>query len=120
MAASSIAQMLIYVVCSASGLVLMKFGMSNGFLLSISDGVLHLNASIITFAGVSLYLVSFLLSLVVMSKLSISFFYPLSAGLIYILVSVFGALLLKEKLDQKQVIGMAFILVGIIIMNFQK
>ena len=70
--------------------------------------------------GACLYVVSFLTSMVVMKGMNLSVFYPLSAGLIYIAVCILSFLLLKEKITTTQLIGMAVILAGIVIMNLNK
>ena len=70
--------------------------------------------------GALIYVVSFCLSMVVMKGMNLSLFYPLSAGLIYIAVCLLSFLVLKEKISTTQLIGMAVILAGVIIMNIKK
>ena len=53
----------------------------------------------------------------ILSRLELSFFYPVSAGAIYICVSLFSFFLLKESLTLAKLAGIVFILVGIIIVN---
>ena len=70
--------------------------------------------------GACLYIISFLLSMVVMKGMNLSLFYPLSAGLIYVVVCILSIVLLKEKPSVNQLIGMTVILAGIIVMNIGK
>ena len=70
--------------------------------------------------GMVVYIVSFLLSLAVMKKMNLSVFYPISAGLIFILTCILSVVLLKEKVAVNQFIGMGIILIGIVVMNIKK
>ena len=70
--------------------------------------------------GALLYIFSFLLNMLVISRFNLNFIYPISSGLIYILISILSVLLLKESINNIQIIGMGAILVGIIIMNIGK
>ena len=88
--------------------------------LLLNKGGFSLNLSWILVLGACLYVVSFLTSMVVMKGMNLSVFYPLSAGLIYIAVCILSFLLLKEKITTTQLIGMAVILAGIVIMNLNK
>lgn len=110
---------LIYVLCSAVGLTLIKVGLGDGAGLSSSNGMLTIKFKSIMLAGLLLYLTSFLLSLFVLSRCNITYFYPICAGSIYIVVCILGVLYLKEQLTVYSIIGMVCILAGIIVMNLQ-
>ena len=111
---------IIYVCLSALGLTLIKIGMGrNSSLLLNTDGFsLQLNWLLVI--GMLVYIASFLTSMVVMKNMNLSIFYPLSAGLIYIVICGLSYFLLKEKIVFQQWIGMSIILIGIIIMNLGK
>ena len=109
--------LIIYVCLSATGLTLIKLGLGKDSTLLLNKGGFSLNLSWILVLGACLYVVSFLTSMVVMKGMNLSVFYPLSAGLIYIAVCILSFLLLKEKITVTQLIGMAVILAGIVIMN---
>ena len=112
--------LLIYVCFSAAGLTLIKLGLGKDSTLLLNKGGFNLSLSWILVLGACLYVVSFLLSMVVMKGMNLSLFYPLSAGLIYIAVSLLSFLVLKEKISTTQLIGMGVILAGIVIMNLKK
>lgn len=112
--------LIIYVCLSAMGLTLIKVGLGNKTSLSIDPKGFSLSFSWILIIGMCLYILSFLTSLLVMKSMSLSMYYPFSAGLIYILVCVLSVIVLKEKIGLFQLIGMAVIFVGILIMNIQK
>lgn len=112
--------LIIYVCLSATGLTLIKLGLGKDSTLLLNKGGFSLSLSWILVLGACLYVVSFLTSMVVMKGMNLSVFYPLSAGMIYIAVCVLSFLLLKEKITTTQMIGMAVILAGIVIMNLKK
>ena len=66
------------------------------------------------------YVESFLTSLIAMKGMQLSVFYPISAGMIYVMVCILSRVILHEEMTIKQIIGMCVILVGIIIMNIHK
>ena len=112
--------LIIYVCLSATALTLIKLGLGKDSTLLLDKGGFNLNLSWMLVGGALLYVVSFCLSMVVMKGMNLSLFYPLSAGLIYIAVCVLSFLVLKEKITTTQLIGMAVILAGIVIMNLNK
>lgn len=107
----------LYVLFSALGLTLMKLGINQGLSLGITQGIFKFEISLTTLLGIVLYVCSFAMSMVVMSRMNLTYFYPLSAGLVYILVCLLGVFLLKETVQMQQWIGMGFIMVGVIAMN---
>ncbi len=109
----------LYILFSGLGLTLMKVGINKGFGLGVENGSLHFTISLTTVAGIILYVCSFVLSMVAMSRMNLTFFYPLSAGMIYILVCFLGVWLLKETVTIQQWIGMGLILAGVIAMNLK-
>lgn len=112
--------LIIYVCLSAMGLTLIKVGLGKQTSLSLDTNGFSLSFSWILIAGMCLYILSFLTSLLVMKGMNLSIYYPLSAGLIYIFVCVLSVIVLKEKIGMIQLIGMAVIFAGILIMNIQK
>ena len=111
--------LLIYAICSASGLSLLKLGVNSGFSLKLHAGMIQFEINWVLILGAIIYVISFLLSLFAMSKMNLSYFYPISAGLIYVVVCVLSIFLFKEKINTQQLIGMGFILIGFIVMNIQ-
>ena len=112
--------LLLYVCMSAAGLTLIKIGTSRESTLLINAAGFDLKLSWILVIGLCIYVLSFIMSIVVMKRMNLSVFYPLSAGLIYVLVSLAGFLVLKEAYSVSQLIGMAIILAGIVVMNLGK
>ena len=109
--------LLIYVCLSALGLTLIKVGTNKGSSLILNSSGISLQLNWILVLGMVVYVVSFLTSMVVMKSMDLSLFYPLSAGLIYIIICLLSFLVLHESIPTQRLIGMTVILVGIIIMN---
>ena len=107
----------LYILCSSTALLLIKAGANKASVLSFAGGVLEVRLGLLMLLGMTLYVFSFLLSMGILSRLELSFFYPVSAGSIYICVSLFSFFLLKESLTLAKLAGIVFILVGIIIVN---
>ena len=112
--------LIIYVCMSATGLTLIKIGTTKESTLLINTAGFDLKLSWVLVIGLCIYVFSFLMSIVVMKRMNLSVFYPLSAGLIYVLVSLAGFLVLKESFTSYQLIGMGIILAGIVVMNLGK
>lgn len=112
--------LIIYVCMSTLGLTLIKMGTANNFSLRIEKAGFQLEMNYLMIIGMVVYIVSFLLSLAVMKKMNLSVFYPISAGLIFILTCILSVVLLKEKVAVNQFIGMGIILIGIVVMNIKK
>ena len=117
---TSVLLLIIYVACSSLGLVLLKVGLNNGTLITLHSTFLELKLHTFLMTGAVLYILSFLLNMIVMSRFNLSYVYPISAGLIYIAILVFSLLILREQMSLMQVMGTIFILIGIIIMNIKK
>ncbi len=112
--------LVLYVLFSSMGLFLMKSGINKGFALGLENGGLYFHIGLAALVGIVLYVCSFFLSVLVMSKMNLTYFYPVSAGLVYILVCFLGVVFLKENISARQCVGMALILGGVVVMNIGK
>lgn len=118
--ASHMIGLLIYVCLSATGLTLIKIGLNRNSSLLLESSGFSLQFSWILVIGMCLYVASFLTSMLVMKGMDLSLYYPLSAGLIYIVVCILSVVVLKEKIAISQLVGMVIIFAGIIVMNLGK
>jgi len=112
--------LIIYVILSAMGLTLIKIGTGQDISLFLNAKGFSLRLNWILVIGMLVYIMSFLTSMLVMKNMNLSIFYPVSAGLIYIVICGLSYFVLREKISINQWIGMSVILVGIIIMNLGK
>src|SRR3989338_1348563 len=86
--------------------------LSSGLSLSI---VLEPLKNIFLFTGLLLYAVSFFLYVFVLSRLQLHVVYPIAAGTTLVLITLASYLLLKETITIIQIIGIAAILIGVIL-----
>lgn len=109
----------VYVMLSAGGLVLLKIGANRGIGISMKKSNIEVSLNLYLILGLMLYICAFVTSLIAMSNLNLNVFYPISAGLVYILVCFISYFGLKEPVNHMQLIGMLVILLGVILMNLK-
>lgn len=109
----------IYLILTVAGLVFMKLGGNPGT-LAVKDGTITLGMSIVSGIGFLCYLCSFLLFTRVVIMFDLSYIYPITTGIVQILTLVASAAVFKENISVQSIIGASIIILGIIIMNFNK
>lgn len=107
-----------YFLFNASGLILMKLG-SGKLNLNITKNTFNLMMSWKYLLGFICYVCSFLLFSYLITKSKLTYIYPLSAAMCYILVVVFSYIFLKEQITLIQFFGIILILSGVILMNIK-
>jgi small multidrug resistance pump len=110
----------IYLLLTVSGLILFKFGASQGIAVSFKNGSFLLQLNWISIMGIFCYGCSFLLYLGLVSNMKLSYIYPITTGIIYILILVASICIFRETINYIQIVGSAFILLGVILMNIKK
>lgn len=113
-----IVQILISVFLGALGQILVKVGAVN---LDLNFSPSHLVPSIISIlknlpvmSGIISYGISFLLWIKVLSKVELSYAYPM-VSLGYVLIMIFSYFLFKENITPLRIVGVLFIIVGVIL-----
>ena len=106
-----------YVLLASSGLVLFKMGSSNTNLTLNLFG-LTINFSIKMILGLFCYGFSFILWMLIVSKMNLTIAMPLSVAIVNTLIVVESCLLLKEKINITQGIGIFVIIIGVCVMTF--
>lgn len=111
---------LISVFLGAIGQVLVKYGAVN---LNLNFTIKYLVPSILSILknlpvmlGVISYGLSFLLWIKVLSKVELSYAYPM-VSLGYIITMVFSYFLFKENISFIRILGVAFIMLGVILVS---
>jgi small multidrug resistance pump len=110
----------LYLVLTVSGLVLFKKGSNQGLAANINHGFLLLKINWESMLGILCYGCSFLLYLTLVSKMDLGYIYPLTTGIIYILVLVASVVIFKEAVSTFKIIGCGLIFIGVILINIQK
>jgi len=109
---------MLYLALSASGLILLKSG-SGDFVISLSNHVFSLSVNFKMLLGALFYVMSFLLFMLIIPKFNLSYIYPMSAGLLFIIILVASVFILGEKITLIQAIGTLLILAGVIALNIK-
>jgi drug/metabolite transporter (DMT)-like permease len=102
-----------YVLCSVTGLMLIKTAGSSGLMLA---GI-RLNWKILL--GLAIYLAGFCTYLFLIQNYKLSYVFPLVIGLNYVAVVLAAALVLKESVNTYQWLGIAAVFAGILLMNLK-
>ncbi|OAA94422.1 SMR family transporter [Clostridium coskatii] len=111
---------LISVFLGAIGQVLVKYGAVN---LNLNFTIKYLIPSILSILknspvmlGIISYGLSFLLWIKVLSKVELSYAYPM-VSLGYIITMVFSYFIFKENISFIRILGVAFIMLGVILVS---
>jgi drug/metabolite transporter (DMT)-like permease len=109
----------IYISCTLTGIFLFKTN-SGELVISFNKNGLASVLPYFVLLGIMFYVCSFLLWLVILKNNNISNVFPLLNGIVVALSTLGGVFLLKERIGLIQVIGIAFIVAGIILINIKK
>lgn len=107
---------LIYVLSSSFGIILFKLG-SKGVNFTISNSDIGLKLSYFSLIGLTLYVVSFLLWMIIISKNDVSKIVPIGLGATNILIMFLSYFLLGETISMVQLIGVLTVIIGVVLMN---
>lgn len=103
-----------YILFAQTAVLLVKLGAEDTS-LAFKGGNLSASLNIKTLVGLCLYVCSFLLWIVVLSRNNLSFVTPIITAANYIIPMAIGIILLKEKMSTQQWIGAGVILAGLLI-----
>ncbi|MBU5482805.1 EamA family transporter [Clostridium sp. MSJ-11] len=113
-------QILISVILSSLGQVLVKLGASKLDINFSIDKIMYTFVNILKnvplMVGIISYGVSFLIWIKVLSKVELSYAYPM-VSLGYVIVLFFSYFLFKENITYLRIIGILFIIVGVIFVS---
>lgn len=109
----------LYVLLASSGLILFKLGSTNNN-LTLNIFGLSINYSIKMILGLLCYGFSFILWMLIVSKMNLTIAMPLSVAIVNTLVVVESCLVLKEKITLTQGIGIFIVILGVCIMTWGK
>jgi multidrug transporter EmrE-like cation transporter len=105
-----------YTVTSVCGLVLVKWYLP-GAIQAFQDGGLLRREIAVTGLGAALYITSFLVWLVILSRIQLSIAYPIAIGLTLVFSTIAAAILLSEQLNLTRLVGIAVVFVGIVLIT---
>lgn len=105
-----------YVLLASSGLILFKLGSANSN-LTLNIFGLSINYSIKMILGLLCYGCSFILWMLIVSRMNLTIAMPLSVAIVNTLVLVGSCIVLKEKISLMQGVGIFIIILGVCIMT---
>jgi drug/metabolite transporter (DMT)-like permease len=107
-----------YIAISTSGMLFLKLG-SSGTEFALQNGILSMTMNLKLVVGLCLYVVSFLMYTIVLAIFDLSKISPMAGGIVMLVSVIFGVLILKEKLTLQNIIGIALVIAGVVIMNLK-
>ena len=107
-----------YLVCTVSGLTLVKIGANNNA-FALNSSFFNLSLSYTTVLGLFLYIISFLMWIVIVQKYNLSYIAPMATGLSQVLIIIASIFVLGEKIGTFQWFGIALVLGGVVLMNIK-
>ncbi|MFL0195887.1 SMR family transporter [Clostridium sp. WILCCON 0269] len=111
---------LVSVFLGAIGQVLVKYGAGNlelNFTIKyLMPSILSILKSVPVMLGIISYGLSFLLWIKVLSKMELSYAYPM-VSLGYVVTMIFSYFIFKENISFVRILGVAFIILGVILVS---
>lgn len=114
-----IMQLIMYLILTVSGLMLFKLGGTENY-INIGINKINFNISTMSLMGIICYGCSFLMWLYIIKKSEVSYIFPIANGLVTVLTILGGIILLHEKVNIIQGVGIICIIAGVIITNIFK
>lgn len=109
-----------YVISTASGLVLLKLGTTSSLPVSFTENSLKFNLNFYSLSGIALYGLSFFLYIYLISKFDLGFIIPITTAIVYILIFVASFLVFHETFTLIKIAAISLIILGVILLNFNK
>lgn len=105
---------ILYIICSALGMVLIKLGGQNTQ-IRLSHLGLQFQFSWLFFLGAFLYILSFLLWMYILQRFSLTYISPLAYGIMFVVMAILSYFILNETMSGLQILGLILILGGVLI-----
>ena len=107
---------LISVFLGAIGQVLVKYGAVNFTIKYLLPSILSILKNLPVMLGIASYGISFLIWIKVLSKVELSYAYPM-VSLGYIITMMFSYFMFKENISFIRILGVVFIMLGVILVS---
>lgn len=112
----NIAIVICYLASTLLGLTFFKLGADNPLVLKFSNPI-EFKIGIYTLIGFLFYIVSFLLWQKVVTSYNMSYIIPITFTIVQIISVIIGVLIFKESITLMQVIGIIFMIAGILLVS---
>lgn len=113
-----ILQLALYLTFTVGGLILIKLG-SVGLKFGFSLSMFNFQLPGIFLLGILCYGISFLLWIWIVSTNTLSIVYPIALGISYIAIMILSFIVLKEPISMMNIIGIVFVLIGVILISIK-
>jgi len=110
----------VYTILAVLGMVLVKLGSKNPLELTTSGKVLSFSLGYVTLAGYACYILSFFTYMTLIVQVDLSYLLPIGTGCVYILIMAASIFIFKEKITFAGMIGNALVLIGVLVVGFNK
>lgn len=110
----------LYAIATSLALIFLKLGSKTGAPISYIDHKLAFNLGFYTISGIFLYGVSFLIYTYLISKYDLGYIIPIATALVYIVIFVASFIIFKEAFTMLKILGIGFILIGLVLLNLSK
>ena len=110
---------IIYSLLSNGGLIAISYGAKKGTMINLSKGYFDIGLSFYSILGFLMYVFSFLIYIVLISKYNLSYIIPLTTAISYIIIFIASAFFLKEPLTVLHIAGYFIIILGVILINIK-
>lgn len=117
----NVIMMVVYIVAAVAGSTLIKYGSEAGNFKSLFVvPLVNMSISFITLLGIAAYGLSFLLYIILLTRLELSFVSPLLIAFVYVLLMVTAFVVFKESFTFYKILGCSLILIGIVFILMKK
>jgi len=110
----------LYVLATSGALILVKLGSKTGAVVHFVDNRLQFNINWYTITGIALYGSSFLLYMYLISKFELGYIIPLTTAFVYLLIFIASYFIFKESFTFTKIVGIAFIVLGLGLLNLKR
>ena len=108
----------IYIALTTGGLFCLKSG-GESLILSFKDGI-SFKMGFITALGFLLYIGSFLLWQKLLATYDLSYIVPLTTGIVQVIVILLSYFVFKETISFMNIIGIAMVIIGVVLISIKK
>ena len=109
---------IIYLIFTTMGITLMKLG-GDSISLGLKNGIAF-KIGYITILGFLCYAISFLLWQKLLVTFDLSYIVPITTGIVQIIVFLLGLFIFKESVSVTGIIGIIFIIIGVVLTSLIK
>jgi small multidrug resistance pump len=108
------------VAATSLALIALKLGTKAGIPIHYVNNKLQFNFNFYTVAGVSLYGLSFLTYIYLVSKYDLGYIIPLTTALVYVVIFTASFFIFDEVFTATKIAGIALIVIGLALLNLKK